>query len=385
MSVSTSQCFLRLKVGQLKCSGEKTGCKRCRDLDHQCTYSESRVGKNPGNRGKRRNGMMDPATLMRSSTTTPIQSNPFHHPSAYHFYNPAPPPTISTATDQSPAFESTGYAHSAYVENAFSASTPSSDFNMNYGLGLELPVGATPPSSVDSEPLIRCSSMETSPVLMRCSSMETSPAPPLMPHGSEAFVNRLSASPYAQPGYFPTYDQQAPHPPTSAPATPSGETSSALSACTQLVQYLDTSHNTPSSSSVEDAVGAARTATADVARLLRLPACRASGSCLLLLSVALGQVVALFEAGVGGLSPGSLPMGGAGGGYETDSDPRAVLRGCVLGRELRRAAQVLDVLQAALSDPVVGATLPIIPAPWAAEMRARLETMSLAVEGPGWR
>ncbi|KAF2457633.1 hypothetical protein BDY21DRAFT_30287 [Lineolata rhizophorae] len=42
-------------AAKVKCSGEKTGCERCRNLDGvQCIYTESRVGKVPGARAKKR-------------------------------------------------------------------------------------------------------------------------------------------------------------------------------------------------------------------------------------------------------------------------------------------------------------------------------------------
>ncbi|KAG9230921.1 hypothetical protein BJ875DRAFT_487494 [Amylocarpus encephaloides] len=37
-----------------KCSGERTGCSRCQTLQVDCVYAESRVGRVPGVRGKRR-------------------------------------------------------------------------------------------------------------------------------------------------------------------------------------------------------------------------------------------------------------------------------------------------------------------------------------------
>ncbi|KAF2264628.1 hypothetical protein CC78DRAFT_580144 [Lojkania enalia] len=39
---------------KVKCSGERTGCERCRDLDLQCIYMESRVGKVPGVRARKK-------------------------------------------------------------------------------------------------------------------------------------------------------------------------------------------------------------------------------------------------------------------------------------------------------------------------------------------
>jgi hypothetical protein len=44
----------QLSSNQVKCSGEKTGCKRCENVQIDCVYTESRVGRVPGARAKRR-------------------------------------------------------------------------------------------------------------------------------------------------------------------------------------------------------------------------------------------------------------------------------------------------------------------------------------------
>ncbi|KAI0382177.1 hypothetical protein F5Y04DRAFT_50310 [Hypomontagnella monticulosa] len=41
-------------AAKVKCSGEKSGCDRCRNAGTQCIYQESRVGKVPGIRAKKR-------------------------------------------------------------------------------------------------------------------------------------------------------------------------------------------------------------------------------------------------------------------------------------------------------------------------------------------
>ncbi|KAF1998242.1 hypothetical protein P154DRAFT_604180 [Amniculicola lignicola CBS 123094] len=50
LRAACTQC----NAGKVKCSGEKTGCERCRNLDLQCIYMESRVGKVPGVRARKR-------------------------------------------------------------------------------------------------------------------------------------------------------------------------------------------------------------------------------------------------------------------------------------------------------------------------------------------
>ncbi|KAI0096718.1 hypothetical protein GGR51DRAFT_494783 [Nemania sp. FL0031] len=41
-------------AAKVKCSGEKTGCERCRNAETACVYAESMVGKVPGVRAKRK-------------------------------------------------------------------------------------------------------------------------------------------------------------------------------------------------------------------------------------------------------------------------------------------------------------------------------------------
>ncbi|KAF2204310.1 hypothetical protein GQ43DRAFT_460840 [Delitschia confertaspora ATCC 74209] len=46
-------CAAKVRL-TIKCSGQRTGCDRCQNLGTPCIYMESRVGKVPGIRGKRR-------------------------------------------------------------------------------------------------------------------------------------------------------------------------------------------------------------------------------------------------------------------------------------------------------------------------------------------
>ncbi|KAF2677296.1 hypothetical protein K458DRAFT_163578 [Lentithecium fluviatile CBS 122367] len=63
---------------KVKCSGEKTGCQRCRNLRMQCVYQESRVGKVPGIRAKKRrleNEQQEGRVQMAAPPASVIASN----------------------------------------------------------------------------------------------------------------------------------------------------------------------------------------------------------------------------------------------------------------------------------------------------------------------
>ncbi|KAK2836990.1 hypothetical protein FQN49_006516 [Arthroderma sp. PD_2] len=53
---------------KVRCSGERTGCSRCSNLQYECVYAVSRVGKVPGIRAR---GNKPPRTTTAESTTTP--------------------------------------------------------------------------------------------------------------------------------------------------------------------------------------------------------------------------------------------------------------------------------------------------------------------------
>ncbi|RHZ46025.1 uncharacterized protein CDV56_102190 [Aspergillus thermomutatus] len=63
-------------AAKVRCSGEKTGCVRCRTLGHDCIYLESRVGKTRGRRkrsaGERQESAPDPA----SKSNSPARDDP---------------------------------------------------------------------------------------------------------------------------------------------------------------------------------------------------------------------------------------------------------------------------------------------------------------------
>lgn len=61
----------------MKCSGERTGCERCRNQGSQCIYQESRVGKVPGIRAKKRplDAPDDQRERRTSCTSSQFQSN----------------------------------------------------------------------------------------------------------------------------------------------------------------------------------------------------------------------------------------------------------------------------------------------------------------------
>ncbi|ORY14668.1 hypothetical protein BCR34DRAFT_585638 [Clohesyomyces aquaticus] len=63
LRAACTQC----NIAKVKCSGERTGCERCQNLDLQCGYVESRVGKVPGVRARKRS-VHQQAGLPRSNS-----------------------------------------------------------------------------------------------------------------------------------------------------------------------------------------------------------------------------------------------------------------------------------------------------------------------------
>ncbi|KAF2179232.1 hypothetical protein K469DRAFT_716502 [Zopfia rhizophila CBS 207.26] len=80
---------------KVKCSGERTGCERCQNLGTQCIYAESRVGKVPGIRAKKKRSQNDidrPQPDRRPSYAVSQNKSPI--PSAEPTFREDPPESI---------------------------------------------------------------------------------------------------------------------------------------------------------------------------------------------------------------------------------------------------------------------------------------------------
>ncbi|KAF7180870.1 hypothetical protein CNMCM7691_010161 [Aspergillus felis] len=82
-------------AAKVRCSGEKTGCVRCRSLGHECIYLESRVGKTRGRR-KRSAGQEPAHSISQNSAPDPTSksNSPFRND----------PREAVTSSPASPAF-----------------------------------------------------------------------------------------------------------------------------------------------------------------------------------------------------------------------------------------------------------------------------------------
>ncbi|KAL4886427.1 hypothetical protein BJY04DRAFT_213195 [Aspergillus karnatakaensis] len=81
---------------KVRCSGEKTGCTRCKTLGHECVYLESRVGKT---RGRRKRHLLSPGAAAQCMTAISALEN---RPATANAEN-GPSGESSTRQEQSPA------------------------------------------------------------------------------------------------------------------------------------------------------------------------------------------------------------------------------------------------------------------------------------------
>lgn len=67
--------MLTLALLQVRCTGERTGCLRCQNLDQSCIYVESRVGKVQGRRSRIKRGLPRSSTHLSALPSSLQQQN----------------------------------------------------------------------------------------------------------------------------------------------------------------------------------------------------------------------------------------------------------------------------------------------------------------------
>ncbi|KAF2265214.1 hypothetical protein CC78DRAFT_579621 [Lojkania enalia] len=108
-------------AAKVKCSGERSGCERCQNIGNRCVYQESRIGKNPGIRAKKRRIQNEENALLRP---TENQQQKTHQPDFQILQTSLPPSTpglaspVINSVDQSTNDEAFQWATTSQLDSS---------------------------------------------------------------------------------------------------------------------------------------------------------------------------------------------------------------------------------------------------------------------------
>lgn len=172
--------------------------------------------------------------------------------------------------------------------------------------------------------------------------------------------------------------------PSAADLTRPPKSARCISACTEIIEYLDTQIRSDLTA-LDAVMRVNKMAATELSQILSLPDCRASASSPLLTCIAMDQIVTLFECSI--LSGDSLPVSSnqnvgptSLGFFQVDPEEMVALRAHFISKELRRSLQVLDTLNHQLQNPALQ-TVPSVALhkQWTSEMAHRLNNLLITV------
>lgn len=173
--------------------------------------------------------------------------------------------------------------------------------------------------------------------------------------------------------------------PSAADLTQPAKSTRCISACTEIIEYLDT-HIHSELTALDAVMRVNKMAATELSRILSLPDCRASASSPLLTCIAMDQIVTLFECSI--LSEDSLPVSSnqnvgptSLGFFQVDPEEMVALRAHFISKELKRSLQVLKTLNHQLQHPALQ-TIPSVALhkQWTYGMSQRLKNLVITVE-----
>lgn len=172
--------------------------------------------------------------------------------------------------------------------------------------------------------------------------------------------------------------------PSAADLTRPAKSARCISACTEIIEYLDTQIHSDLTA-LDAVMRVNKMAAIELSRILSLPDCRASASSPLLICIAMDQIVTLFECSI--LSEDSLPVSSnqnvgptSLGFFQVDPEEMIALRAHFISKELKRSLQVLKTLNHQLQNPALQ-TVPSVALhkQWTSEMAHRLNNLVITV------
>jgi len=375
---------------QVRCSGEKDGCRRCQNLDHACTYSVSRVGKVPGNRNRNkraRTSSEQPDSLSpeaAENSTRESTKEPAPESSAFSLYDELYVDWANTG-EQRETYDLSGFdgdvnsflgcqeAETAVAQagNDIGPDFPtpsSSDFNLHMlSLGLTVDGLQSPSTSNDYNSISTSANVTKSPA-----------APHRQQRGLQHFpaTGSKGRPKVCTPPHLPS-------PPCILERRHSSS-SRCILACTKMIEYLDMKiHDDPTA--LDEVMRVNKASVCEIARIMNVEEYKESASCPLLISIAMGQIVTLFESSIRSKdfppnSLSALPRLRF-GSFQVDQEEQLALRTHIICKELRRSIQTLKTLSFTQRNPSTQAVQSgSLHKQWSADMARRLEVLIAAVE-----
>lgn len=179
---------------------------------------------------------------------------------------------------------------------------------------------------------------------------------------------------------------RASSPSSAADLTRPAKSTRCISACTEIIEYLDTQIHSDLTA-LDAVMRVNKMAATELSRILSLPDCCASASSPLLTCIAMDQIVTLFECSI--LSEDSLPVSSSNqnvgptslGFFQVDPEEMIALRAHFISKELKRSLQVVKTLNHQLQHPALQ-TIPSVALhkQWTYEMAQRLNNLVITVE-----
>jgi hypothetical protein len=140
-----------------------------------------------------------------------------------------------------------------------------------------------------------------------------------------------------------------------------------------------------SSVALDEVLRVSKVSVGEIERILSLDACRESGNCLLLVSVAINQITSLFETNIGS---DHVPLGTLStvpslvfGSFQVDPEEQIAFCTRIISKEIRRCRQVLATLSATLQQFSAQAAQSVgLNKQWFISTTRRLDALIAAVE-----
>ena len=339
-------------VYQVRCSGERTGCRRCRNIDQACEYSVSRVGKASSNRIKNR-GLLNTnakgsvesleGSVMGSSTR---ESSVTSAPKAPNGNNDVLM-NWSNGDAQNEPFScpNSPWDGGNSLSWQYAASTTDSDFLMPLptdleldSLGLNIKHGLlTPPVSSDSTDF--ASRIQDFTAVRK----DEENVVAILPNSGEQDGYRDRPSLLDRCAIMNGKDI----------TSTASRSSQWISRCTKLIDFLEKRlRNNPIA--LDEFLRVSKVSVGEIESIINSDACKESTNCLLLVSVAMNQITSLFEANIRSddvlLGVRSMMPSLVFGSFQVDQEEQIAFWTRIVGKEIGRYRQVLGQLSATLQQ-----------------------------------
>ncbi|KAL8818640.1 MAG: hypothetical protein Q9191_007898 [Dirinaria sp. TL-2023a] len=398
LRAACNQCH----ASKVRCSGEKSGCLRCQNLDYECVYSISRAGRTPGTRNKnkrvrtanepsgsdspasRSDSLDEPAMPMtRDSSVSFLHSDSF-----IDWVDMGDPGDIfqpSTLDGDKDTFKTSHDLMTTNVSQPAGVQDPLHDLLTASPSAFNLDVLQLDQLSDTGRNQVNGSSSgsSSSPSSVSRPSTQKKPQRPQL-------QSRHSAGPTVA-------NPKAPIPVpfmTNQTSSPSPVNRQCIQACSKVMEYLDRVAQ-KDTLPLDEVMHVNKTFISAISRIMALDKSEKSVCCPPLIAIAMDQMISLFESVFfknrpTAEYPSKTDVAAAApqlrlGSFQIDAEEHAEMRAYIVCRELRKCKQTLESLAAMLQRPEMRRVQSLtLHKQWVGEMARRLESLVTTVEET-WR